>query len=46
MKAERREQQRFRTISNIYNFKLYRIVYKLKAKYMSTIENYLQLWII
>ena len=22
-----------RTISNIYNFKLYRIVYKLKAKY-------------
>ena len=32
-----------RTISNIYNFKLYRIVYKLKAKYMSTIENYLQL---
>ena len=30
-----------RTISNIYNFKLYRI--KLKAKYMSTIENYLQL---
>ena len=35
-----------RTISNIYNFKLYRIVYKLKAKYISTIENYLQLWII
>ena len=30
-----------RTISNIYNFKLYRIVYKLKTKYMSTIENYL-----
>ena len=32
-----------RTISNIYNFKLCRIVYKLKTKYMSTIENYLQL---
>ena len=28
-----------RTISNIYNFKLYRIVYKLKTKYMSTIEK-------
>ena len=28
-----------RTISNIYNFKLYRIVYKLKTKYMSTIER-------
>ena len=35
-----------RTISNIYNFKPYRIVYKVKAKYMSTIENHLQLWII
>ena len=32
-----------RTISNIYNLKLCRIVYKLKTKYMSTIENYLQL---
>ena len=32
-----------RTISNIYNFKLCRIVFKLKTKYMSTIENYLQL---
>ena len=32
-----------RTISNIYNFKLYRIVYNLKTKYMSTIENYLRL---
>ena len=32
-----------RTISNIYNFKSCRIVYKLKTKYMSTIENYLQL---
>ena len=32
-----------RTISDIYNFKLYRIDYKLKAKYVSTIENYLQL---
>ena len=29
--------------SNIYNFKLCRVVYKLKTKYMSTIENYLQL---
>ena len=29
----------------IANFKLYRTVYKLKTKYMSTIENYLQLWI-
>ena len=28
-----------RTISNIYNFKLYSIVYKLKTKYMSTIEK-------
>ena len=28
-----------RTISNIYNLKLYRIVYKLKTKYMSTIEK-------
>ena len=28
-----------RTINNIYNFKLYRIVYKLKTKYMSTIEK-------
>ena len=33
-------------MSNIYNFKLYRIVYQLKTKYMSTKENYLQLWII
>ena len=33
-------------ISNVYNFKLNRIVYKLKAKYMCKIENYLQLWII
>ena len=32
-----------RAISNIYSFKLYRIVYRLKAKYISTIENYLQL---
>ena len=32
-----------RIISNIYNFKLYRIVYKLKAKHVSTMENYLQL---
>ena len=31
-----------RTISNIY-IKLYCVVYKLKTKYMSTIENYLQL---
>ena len=30
-----------RTISNIYNFKVYRIVYKLKTKYMSTIEKLL-----
>ena len=30
-------------MSNIYNFKPYRIVYKVKAKYMSTIENHLQL---
>ena len=28
-----------RTISNIYSFKLYRIVYKLKTKYMSTIKK-------
>ena len=28
-----------RTISNIYNFKLYRIDCKLKAKYISTIEK-------
>ena len=37
-----------RTISNIDKFKLYRTVYKLKTvtKYMSTIGNYLQLWII
>ena len=40
------EHLSIRTISNIYNFKLYCIVYKWKAKYMSTIENYLQLWII
>ena len=26
-------------MSNIYNFKLCRIVYKLKTKYMSTIEK-------
>ena len=28
-----------RTISNIYNFKLYRIVYKLKAKYNIYVHN-------
>ena len=28
-----------RTISHISNFKLYRTVYKLKTKYMSTIEK-------
>ena len=35
-----------RTKSNIYNFKLYRIVCKLKTKYMSMIENYFTIIII